>query len=161
MHLWIYDWWSGIMYSSPSSFPQKSEYPVYTLLVLQCIHTVRWVPVIPKCSLLQLETYAVLSTCIPMLVEHLITCVTLIVCPLTSGSTHAERLPCSVCLSSLVLKASAINTKLDRHTSLVLIAEAFLFLQCKHTDRNTHTVTDATDNPTHRLTGKRKMRGTS
>jgi len=46
---------------------------------------------------------------------------------LTSGSMHAEQLPLTACLPTLLL-----------------IVEAFLLLKRGHTDRRTHTVTDAT-----------------
>jgi len=48
---------------------------------------------------------------------------------LTSGSMHAERPECAVCLPSLVS-----------------IAKAVFLLERGHTDRQTHKVTGATDN---------------
>jgi len=51
---------------------------------------------------------------------------------LTSGSMHAEWLPCTVCLPSMAL-----------------IVQAVFLLECEHTDR--HTLTDTTDHPTHAL----------
>jgi len=55
---------------------------------------------------------------------------------LISGSMHAERLPCAVCL-----------------LSLVSIVRALFLLERGHADRHTHThtVTDATNRPTHAL----------
>jgi len=56
--------------------------------------------------------------------------VTLTFSVLTLQSVHAKRLPYAVFLPTLVL-----------------IAQAFFLLECKHTD--THTVTDTTERPTH------------
>jgi len=57
---------------------------------------------------------------------------------LTSLSTHAERLPCSVCL-----------------LNLILIAQAIISLDGGHTDPQTHPHTKSqtlvTTLPTHRL----------
>jgi len=54
----------------------------------------------------------------------------------TSGSTHAERLPFTACVPSLVLIAQAVF--------FISSADA-----CRHTDKQTEKVTDVTDRPIH------------